>query len=76
MKPLVFTKARLVDPLDGTDAPGALLVENGRITGRGTGQDMPGEAEIIDCGGHVLAPGIVDFNATIGDTIYDPSPFR
>jgi len=67
MKPLVFTNARLVDPLDGTDAPGALLVENGRITGRGTGQDMPGEAEIIDCGGHVLAPGIVDFNATIGE---------
>jgi len=67
MKPVLFTNARLVDPADGTDAPGDLLVEKGRIAARGTGQGAPEGAIVIDCGGHVLAPGIIDFNVTIGE---------
>ena len=67
MIPTVFTNARLIDPASGTDAPGDLLVRDGRIEGRGRGNGIPEGATIIDCDGHVLAPGLVDFNATIGE---------
>jgi len=67
MKPLLFTNARLVDPVADSETVGDLLVEAGRIAGRGRGQGVPEGAEVIDCGGQVLAPGIVDFNATIGE---------
>ena len=67
MRPLLFANARLVDPADGTDEPGDLLIREGRIADRGRGQGMPGDAEVIDCAGHVLAPGLVDFDVSVGE---------
>ncbi len=67
MKPVIFRNARLVDPGDGTETQGDLLVERGRIADRGRGQGVPDGAQVIDCDGLVLAPGIVDFNVTIGE---------
>lgn len=67
MKPLVFTNARLVDPGTGTDSLGDLLVEGGRIAARDRQQGIPENADVIDCKGQVLAPGLVDFNVTIGE---------
>ena len=60
-----FTNARLICPESGTDTTGTLTVEQGRITGR----DMvaPGAAQIIDCGGKCLAPGIVDIGVKVGE---------
>ena len=65
----LFTNARLVDPGSGHDGPGALLVEDGRIAGRmdGVPGAVPEGAAVVDCGGHVLAPGLVDFNVAIGE---------
>jgi dihydroorotase len=62
---LHLSNARLIDPEAGTDAPGSLLIENGLIAGR----DLPAPkgAEIIDCGGLCLAPGIVDLGVKIGE---------
>ena len=41
---------------------GALLVEAGKIAGLGTMQDQPAvsDAEVIDCAGRLLTPGLVD----------------
>lgn len=60
-----FTNARLICPETGTDAPGSLTVENGRIAGRN--DPAPQGAAIIDCGGKCLAPGIVDWGVKIGE---------
>ncbi len=64
MTQTLFTNARLIDPEAGTDAPGWLLIDKGVIVARGT--DAPPQAETaIDCGGHCLAPGIVDIGVKV-----------
>ena len=57
--------ARLIDPGTGLDETGGLLVEDGRIVDLGpdVAADTVGDAHIIDCGGHVLAPGLIDMLA-------------
>ena len=61
---LHLTNARLIDPEAGTDALGALTLHNGVIVGRGA---APKGADILDCGGMCLAPGIVDWGVKIGE---------
>src|SRR6056297_1299626 len=61
----LFTDARLIDPEDGTDAPGWLLVEKGVIVAKGTGTDRPQAEHTVACGGHCLAPGIVDIGVKV-----------
>lgn len=65
MTTLHFTNARLIDPEAGTDAIGSLTVKGGAILARdGT---APKGAQVIDCGGKCLAPGIVDLGVKIGE---------
>ncbi|GGG26128.1 dihydroorotase [Chelatococcus composti] len=69
-RPLVFTNARLVDPASGREAPGAMLVQNGAIADIAWDEPVrpgPAEAEVVDCGGLVLAPGLVDMRAFVGE---------
>ena len=63
---IAYINARLVDPASGLDAPGALLTEGRRIADLGPGlfaDGAPESAEVVDCGGHCLAPGLVDMRA-------------
>ncbi len=60
-----FTNARLINPEAGTDTIGTLTVADGVITALNT--PAPTGAQIIDCGGHCLAPGIVDWGVKIGE---------
>lgn len=63
----LFKNARLIDPETLTDAPGGLLVENGRIAARlGPNETAPAE-NIVDCNGACLAPGIVDLGVKVGE---------
>jgi dihydroorotase len=62
---LHLTNARLIDPETGTDAPGALTLSGGLIAARDAGP--PPGAEVIDCAGLCLAPGIVDWGVKIGE---------
>jgi dihydroorotase len=66
---LLFRNARLVDPVTGSDGAGSLLVEDGVIAdiAWGTAPEGPEGAEIVDCAGHVLAPGLVDMRAFVGE---------
>lgn len=57
MSVTAFTNAVLVCPVGGETRGQALLVEDGVITGTG---NVPEGATVIDCGGKMLAPGIVD----------------
>jgi dihydroorotase len=65
MTTTLFTDARLIDPDAGTDAPGWLLVDKGVIAATGTGEDRPAAERVIECGGHCLAPGIVDIGVKV-----------
>jgi len=65
----VFINARLVDPASDRDEPGGLLVVEGKIADLGPHlrRNAPEGADVIDCKGHVLAPGIVDAQVFTGE---------
>ena len=68
--PVVFVKARLVDPASGREEMGGLIVVDGAIRDFGpavTADTAPDGASVVDCGGDVLAPGLVDMRAFIGE---------
>ena len=66
----LFTNARLLDPAQALDAAGYLLAEDGLITAAGAGNadaDHRKGAEIVDCKGACLAPGLVDMRVQSAD---------
>ncbi|MBK4216195.1 dihydroorotase [Paracoccus caeni] len=68
MTTLVFQNARLIDPEAQTDAPGSLLVRDGVIESIGSPDEAaPEGADIVDCNGRALAPGLIDWGVKIGE---------
>ncbi|HEY3777580.1 MAG TPA: dihydroorotase [Rhizomicrobium sp.] len=70
MKRTAFVNARLLDPASGLDTSGALLTEDGRIRDIGPRlfQDgLPGDADVVDCAGRILAPGLIDMRVFTGE---------
>ncbi|HWT98728.1 MAG TPA: dihydroorotase [Terriglobales bacterium] len=68
LRPLALINARLIDPTSKRDETGGLLVDDGVIRDLGPQigrSQVSEEAEIIDCGGHVLAPGLVDMRVQL-----------
>ncbi|MBN8941375.1 MAG: dihydroorotase [Rhizobiales bacterium] len=73
-RPLLLANARLIDPSTGSDMPGGLFVENGVIRDHGPALDasaVPEGTEIVDCGGAVVAPGLVDIRCFVGEPGYE-----
>ena len=68
-RPSVFINARLIDPASNRDEPGGLLVKDGVIADVGghLRRNAPEGAEVIDCKGHVLCPGLVDMQVFTGE---------
>ncbi|MDX6805181.1 dihydroorotase [Terrihabitans rhizophilus] len=67
-RPLLLRNARLIDPAGGTDTRGALLIQDGVIADLGPNlATAPEGAEIVDCGGAALSPGLVDMRAFFGE---------
>ena len=66
---LLLTNATLLDPASGREGPGHVLIRDGRIADLawGAAPGSPEGAETIDCGGHVLAPGLIDMRAFVGE---------
>ncbi|CAN5245093.1 dihydroorotase [soil metagenome] len=68
-RPIVLTNARIVDPSRNLDAPGAVIVADRRIVAAGpeaARAARPADAEIVDCRGAVVAPGLVDMRVFVG----------
>ncbi len=63
-KKTLYTNVRLLDPESGLDqAGGEVLVIGNRVADFGANlfdADVPPGTEIIDCGGHLLTPGLLD----------------
>jgi dihydroorotase len=67
MSDLLIDRVRLIDPASGIDMPGALLVRDGRIADLGSGIGRPDGAGMVDGGGAILCPGLVDMRVTLGE---------
>jgi len=58
---LLLRNGRIIDPSQGIDQTGDLLIVDGKIAG--TGKPAPsGEGETLDCTGKVIAPGLIDMH--------------
>ncbi|MEE2698647.1 MAG: dihydroorotase [Pseudomonadota bacterium] len=65
-----YVNARLLDPESGLDAPGGIITDEKSILDFGPNlfeKKPPQGADVIDCGGKCLAPGLVDMRIEIGD---------
>ena len=71
MTAVAFTNARLLDPAGGLDAAGTLLIEGRRIVAVEPGGKAPKGAQVVDCHGKCLAPGLVDMRAFLGEPGYE-----
>ncbi len=67
MTDTLIQNARLIDPASGLDQVGALLVRDGRIADLGPALGRPDGAVVVDAGGAVLCPGLVDMRAELGE---------
>ena len=66
-KNIALIDARLIDPVAGTETRGGVLVESGVIKDVGaqvTRANAGSGAEIIDCRGDVVSPGLIDMRAS------------
>ncbi len=62
---VLLTNARLIDPENG-ERFGSVLIEDGQIARVFNDVDaLPKAAEVIDCGGKCLAPGIIDIGVKV-----------
>jgi dihydroorotase len=66
-RPILFKNARLVDPASGREEPGGVLVRDGVVQDLGPQITEAADAQVVDCGGQVLAPGLIDMCAFIGE---------
>ena len=63
--PLVIRGGRIIDPANGVDRVGDLLIDDGRLASVGeVGAQLPlGAPRVIGAAGRVVAPGFVDVHA-------------
>jgi len=69
VRPLLLANARLIDPSRDLDARGDLLIADGviRDNGPGIAASAPDGAEVVDCAGRIVAPGLIDMRAFVGE---------
>lgn len=57
---LLLKGGRIVDPSQGLDGVGDVLLRNGKVEASGSTLSAPDGAEVIDCSGLIVAPGLID----------------
>src|SRR5687767_12386521 len=69
-RPILLANARIMDPSRDLDLAGDLLLADGvvREAKRGIGAaGVPEGTEVVDCRGRIVAPGLIDMRAFIGE---------
>jgi dihydroorotase len=69
-RPILLANARILDPSRDLEIDGDLLIADGviREAKRGIGAaGVPEATEVIDCKGKVVAPGLIDMRAFVGE---------
>jgi dihydroorotase len=64
---ILLKNARLIDPAGDREERGGVLVRDGVIQAVGPQVVQAADAQVIDCGGQVLSPGLIDMRAFIGE---------
>lgn len=70
LEPMAIVNVRLIDPAAGTEARGAVLIEDGVIRDLGPqlfAGGVPAGIKTVDGQGHCLAPGLVDLRVRSGE---------
>src|SRR3974377_1132931 len=69
-RPILLANARIVDPSRDFDLVGDLLIADGviREAKKGIGAaGVPEGTDVIDCRGKLIAPGLIDMRAFVGE---------
>ncbi len=69
-QPLALVNGRLLDPITAKETRGGVLVIDGLIRDLGSSvieAGLPSHAHVIDCAGDVIAPGLIDMCAFVGE---------
>ena len=69
-RPILLANARLIDPSRDFDGPGDVLIVDGMIrdSRRGIGAaGVPEGTDIVNCAGKIVAPGLIDMRAFVGE---------
>src|ERR1044072_4464301 len=69
-RPILLANARLIDPSRNLDSTGDVLIADGviRDSRRGIGAaGVPEGTDIVNCAGKVVAPGLIDMRAFVGE---------
>jgi dihydroorotase len=69
-RPILLANARVVDPSRDFDGIGDVLIADGviRDSRRGIGAaGVPEGTDIVNCAGKIVAPGLIDFRAFVGE---------
>src|SRR5882757_591523 len=69
-RPILLANARIMDPSRDMDIAGDLLLTDGvvREMKRGIGAaGVPEGTEVVDCHGKIVAPGLIDMRAFVGE---------
>ena len=64
--PIALTHARIVTVTGSTIENGTLIIEQDRIVALGEDVDIPDGAQIIDCTGLIIYPGMIDTGTQLG----------
>jgi dihydroorotase len=65
-----FVNGHVLSPRQGLDGPGGVLIEGGYILAAGkdvTAQSVGAATHMVDCGGKVIMPGLVDMRVSTGE---------
>jgi dihydroorotase len=60
VRDVLLRGGRILDPSQGVDAHGDVLLRGGVVEAHGKALGVPDDAEVIDCAGAIIAPGFID----------------
>ena len=69
-RPILLANARVIDPSRDFDGPGDVLIADGVIRDLKRGisaAGVPEGTDVINCAGKVVAPGLIDMRAFVGE---------
>ena len=59
-RPTLLKGGRIIDPTQNLDDVRDVLLKDGRVEGIGRGLGTPDGAQVVDCSGLLVLPGLID----------------